>query len=73
MPGESTHRSIPTEKQPEQEAEETRLPGPGRTSGVGDGEGRLRYLSRWIRSKTETRTKSRIEDEDSREQADNVK
>lgn len=46
MPGESTHRSIPAEKQPEQEAEETRLPGPGRTSGVGDGE--ERFVIMWI-------------------------
>lgn len=43
MPGESTHRSIPSEKEPELEAEETGLPGPGRTSGVGDGEGRMKY------------------------------
>lgn len=48
MPGESTNRSIPNEKQPEQEAEETGLPGPGRTSGAGDGQGILRYLSGWI-------------------------
>ncbi len=40
MPGESTHRSVPTDKHPEQGAEETGLPGPGKTSGVGDGDGR---------------------------------
>lgn len=57
MPGESTHRSIPAEKQPEQEAEETRLPGPGRTSGVGDGE--ARFVIMWIGWKTETRTRYR--------------
>lgn len=44
MPGESTNRSIPNEKQPEQEAEETGLPGPGRTFGVGDSEEILRNL-----------------------------
>lgn len=42
MPGESTHRSVPADKQPEQGAEETGLPGPGRTFGVGDGEGRMK-------------------------------
>lgn len=35
MPGESTHRSVPTDKHPEQGAEETGLPGPGRTFGLG--------------------------------------
>ena len=39
MPGESTRRSVPADKHPEHGAEETGLPGPGRTSGVRDGEG----------------------------------
>lgn len=40
MPGESTHRSVPADKRPEQGAEETGLPGPGRTYGIMDGEDR---------------------------------
>lgn len=36
MPGESTHRSGPIDKHPERGAEQTGLPGPGRTFGLGD-------------------------------------
>lgn len=52
MPGESTHRSIPADKQAEQEAEEARLPGPGKNSGVRDEDGGVE-MSKWVEDEGE--------------------
>lgn len=44
MPGESTNRSVPADQHPEQGAEDAGLPGPGRTSGLRDGEDRYSVI-----------------------------
>lgn len=62
MPGESTHRSVPADKHPEQGAEETGLPGPGRTSGVGWMEMEMEMEDEVIKQEEEIREQDIIED-----------